>query len=449
MCSPTSTLGSPNKFPLPSVLRDDARVQALYGPFRERSVNPENYDSKMKFWKDTIVEFCLHKGMATFSKNELLHTFTVGQRVPSCLDTVIDEMKKNGLIRPRLEYEYDPANGWAGWAVLRLWKTPLNRIKNVILPTNTRQLGHMEYKYCCNLQSIFEKPPYPGSIYSFEEVKNNISALLNISEDCLVLCLRTLFCQQQIGLRYRQNANADGNNNEMIHLIKIPSTSNSSVTVDDSDIALHNLQITRQSLLKQLEHLELQISENEEKTRQYIRENKRLLAKTYLRKRHLLEKSHVKRSDALHNIESLISNIDDAKHNGVILDAYKYGTKALQDVLKTSNLTFDNVEEVVSDMRETLDMNNDLQETIAKATPSECLSTDEEDELERELKELFGDRSAPSSTNIPDVWPTSDSRESASQKIEISDAELIAMLDGLDVEQKTPVNSFSISDANI
>lgn len=134
---------SPKQFQLPAVLNDELRAQALYAPFRERSVNPENYDSKMKFWKDIILEFCLHRGTSTFSKYELLQTFSIGQRVPSCLDTVIGEMQRSGLIRPRLEYEYDPSNGWTGWAVLRFWKTPLHKIKNAVLSPNSGQQDHM------------------------------------------------------------------------------------------------------------------------------------------------------------------------------------------------------------------------------------------------------------------------------------------------------------------
>ncbi|XP_058980141.1 charged multivesicular body protein 7-like [Musca domestica] len=444
---------SPKQFQLPAVLNDELRAQALYAPFRERSVNPENYDSKMKFWKDIILEFCLHRGTSTFSKYELLQTFSIGQRVPSCLDTVIGEMQRSGLIRPRLEYEYDPSNGWTGWAVLRFWKNPLHKIKNAVLSPNSAQQDHMFVhltamkKYCKDLQAIFENPPFSGAIFCYEELKNSIFASTKMSEDCLVLCLQTLSCQNKIGLHYRQNV--DGNNNQIIHLVKIPSASHPSVIINESDIGLHNLHTTRQLLLKQLENLEFQVAENEEKARQYIKENKRLLAKTYLRKKHLLEKSHAKRSDALHNIESLMSNLDDAKHNGVILDAYKYGTKALQEILKSSNLTYDNVEEIVSDLRETIDTNSDLQEIIAKTSTSECLSTEEEDELERELKGLFADQAAASSPIIPGKAPANDSQITQPQKIEISDAELIAMLDELEVEQKTPANSFSVSEATI
>lgn len=132
MSSQTSPLkcknpkSSEDEYPYPSCWQDDARVQVLLAPFRDRSVNPENYDSKMKFWQDTIRDYCLFKGKANFCKNELHHNFTKGVRVPCCLDLVLCEMQKEKLIRLRKDYEYDPENSWSGWAVNSFVKKPLS-----------------------------------------------------------------------------------------------------------------------------------------------------------------------------------------------------------------------------------------------------------------------------------------------------------------------------------
>lgn len=50
--------------------------------------------------------------------------------------------------------------------------------------------------------------------------------------------------------------------------------------------------MTQASLLNQLDALEEDIKVNDAKARQYVKENKRQLAKTYLRKRRLLEQNH-------------------------------------------------------------------------------------------------------------------------------------------------------------
>lgn len=64
------------------------------------------------------------------------------------------------------------------------------------------------------------------------------------------------------------------------------------MAITEADHALHNLQVTQSNLLQQLEKLETDIKDNENKARQYLTDNKRMLAKTYLRKKHLLEKNH-------------------------------------------------------------------------------------------------------------------------------------------------------------
>lgn len=56
---------------------------------------------------------------------------------------------------------------------------------------------------------------------------------------------------------------------------------------------------------KQLEDIELDIKENDIKARQHIKDNQRVLAKSFLRKKHLLEKNHGKLDK---NLMKYISN---------------------------------------------------------------------------------------------------------------------------------------------
>lgn len=64
--------------------------------------------------------------------------------------------------------------------------------------------------------------------------------------------------------------------------------------ITEGDLAIHNLMMTKESLEKQLADIELQITEIQNKAIQNIKEGKRLLAKTSLRRKHLLEKNHGK-----------------------------------------------------------------------------------------------------------------------------------------------------------
>ncbi|KAM7359419.1 charged multivesicular body protein 7 [Cochliomyia hominivorax] len=442
--TPTKLTKTSEPYPYPNCWQDDARVQVLLAPFRDRSVNPENYDSKMKFWQNTIREYCEFKGKANFCKQELQHNFTKGQRVPCCLDMVLDEMQRKKLIRLRKDYEYDPENSWSGWAVNSFLKKPLSwgfdKIKEKLGATDAGQFSliqfiHLEVirQYCNDLLEIFSQSQYLGTLHHYDVLQKDVCSCLNVTEECLRLCLHTLNVQRKIGLEYKTNKSE-----LQIHLVKIPSKEDNDITITETDHAIHNLQQTKINLVKQLEDIELEVKDNEDKARQYIKENKRLLAKTYLRKKHLLEKNHERRSLALHNIETLLSNVHEAKLNGVILDAYKFGSKALQNALDTANLKYDNVDEIVSDVRETMDAHKEIHDSLSNVNLEDSLvSQADEDELEQELREIMGETSF-NKTPTKNIKENNNTSVSMPQKVEITDAELLEMLNGLEIEENSP-----------
>ena len=51
---------------------DCDRIKFLYGPFREKSVNPVSYDEKMKFWQETIEKYLEVKHTFRFNVKDML-----------------------------------------------------------------------------------------------------------------------------------------------------------------------------------------------------------------------------------------------------------------------------------------------------------------------------------------------------------------------------------------
>ncbi|CAD7005910.1 unnamed protein product [Ceratitis capitata] len=386
-------------FPYPTCWNDDVRMNVLLAPFRNREVNPENYDSKMKFWQDMIAQYCEHEGSGCFCKRDLQLTFARGDRIPYGLDTVLSEMLYTKKIRTRADFEYDPENTWSGWAVNSFVKRPISwgwqTLKSKIGIQVERDSGLLEYvhlevmkKFCKQIQqSLLQQ--HQGELLHYESFKKLADAALTLKEDCLLLCLHVLHCQRKVGLEFKVE-----DQEQQIHLIKIPAKNDANIAITETDRAVHNLKMTQVSLLKQLENLEEDMRENEEKARQYVKENKRQLAKTYLRKKHLMEKNHEKRSIALHNIESLITSVDEAQSHGQILDAYKIGSKALQKALNDSGLKYDNVDEVIAEVRDTMETHQELQDTLANAGLSDIATggadLNDNDALERELQQILG-----------------------------------------------------------
>ncbi|XP_020808922.1 charged multivesicular body protein 7 [Drosophila serrata] len=426
------------EFRLPQCWKDDAVMQVQFAMFRSRHLSTEDYDAKMKFWKELIGNYLRFCGRPVFSLRDLQLQFMRGEQLPACLDTVLSQMQQQKLIRSRTEFEYDPANSWSGWLVNSLVKRPLSwswsKIKHSVVAEDLEAASTVEWIHLdvlnstCDLITKNILPENSGKLLHFDAFKSLCkSQQIRIQSDKdLYVCLISLNVRQIVGLEFKIEKGL-----REIHLVKIPKKHGEDLNISQEDHAVHNLQNTQAQLLKQLENLEEDIKVNDDKARQYLKENKRQMAKTYLRKRHLLEKNHERRSIALHNIESLLSSVDEAQNSGVVLDAYKIGSNTLKKVLSDSGLKYDNVDEVLADVRETLDQHREVQDVMSNSSVVEGASQDE-DQLEKELRELCGETANPISPS-----PISFINNNDRPEVVITDEEVIAMLQNLDVEDGT------------
>lgn len=140
---------SPDFFP--DCWNDDERMENLFAPFRVKSVNPVNYETKMKFWKNLIKEYCEVKGSASVTINELRDTLQRNGKKPHCLSTVFEEQSNEASIKRKSEFMEPPQLTWSGWAIDKLVKVPLkwgfNKVKERALPTasDAKQLESTEF----------------------------------------------------------------------------------------------------------------------------------------------------------------------------------------------------------------------------------------------------------------------------------------------------------------
>lgn len=109
----------------------------------------------------------------------------------------------------------------------------------------------------------------------------------------------------------------------------------------------------------------------------------------------------MKTSNALTTIQTLLLQIDETKHNAKIVEAFKMGTKTLKNALDDKNITVDNVEDALADVKEILETNADIQFALSGAQFNDILNdgaTDDET-LEAELMELLEDDTPTVTTN--------------------------------------------------
>lgn len=110
---------------LPECWSDDTRMDVLFSPFRPRKVNPENYDGKLKFWKDMIVRFCNEKGSPCVCQRELKWAFRRKDKLPCAVETVVADLVASKTLRPQSDFINDPQNTWSGWLVNSFVRKPL------------------------------------------------------------------------------------------------------------------------------------------------------------------------------------------------------------------------------------------------------------------------------------------------------------------------------------
>lgn len=181
------------------------------------------------------------------------------------------------------------------------------------------------------------------------------------------------------------------------------------------DTSIYTLNRMEKSLTKSVEGIETDINHTDTLVRQYVRDKKKQLAKNFLRKKHVLEKNlgktllrpyfgyfdlfliffslsnvTAKTANALTTIQTLLLQIDETKQNAKIVEAFKMGTKTLKNALGDKNITVDNVEDALADVKEILETNADIQFALSGAQFSDIINdgTDEET-LEAELMDLL------------------------------------------------------------
>lgn len=78
----------------PKFWDDDIKMDAWFAPFRNRDLNPLNYDNKMDFWKYNIKFFCERTHSCVFNLAQMKRFFQRNGKFPCCLPLVFETMLK-------------------------------------------------------------------------------------------------------------------------------------------------------------------------------------------------------------------------------------------------------------------------------------------------------------------------------------------------------------------
>lgn len=137
-----------------------------------------------------------------------------------------------------------------------------------------------------------------------------------------------------------------------------------------------------QMLNKKRSHLELQIADQDALARKYITTNK-ALAKNALKRKKGYEANLMKIENQIDSLETQLTSIEGANLNLETMKAMKQGAQAMKQI--HGEYDVDKVENTMDDIREQVELADEISEAISRPVGTEFV---DEDELDEELAML-------------------------------------------------------------
>lgn len=132
---------------LPDVLKDEKRINVIFAPLRNKTVNPKDWENKISSWKTVIKTYCDTNDVYSFTLSSLNNIFIRNGRPPSCLREVIVEMAKEGEVQIMEIFIKENSESWSGWATDILIKRPLswsyNKLKNTLFAESDHDYAYV------------------------------------------------------------------------------------------------------------------------------------------------------------------------------------------------------------------------------------------------------------------------------------------------------------------
>lgn len=149
-----------------------------------------------------------------------------------------------------------------------------------------------------------------------------------------------------------------------------------------------------QMLNKKRSHLELQIAEQELLARKYVSTNK-AIAKNALKRKKGYESNLMKIENQIDSLETQLTAIESANLNLETMKAMKQGATAMKQI--HGEYDVDKVENTMDDIREQVELAEEISEAISRPVGAEYV---DEDELDEELAALQAEEKEASQSRI-------------------------------------------------
>lgn len=122
------------------------------------------------------------------------------------------------------------------------------------------------------------------------------------------------------------------------------------------------------------------------KVKESIRDGKKQLAKTHLRKKHMLENDLVKSVNVLENVQTMLHSVRSSRSDREVLNCYKMGSEAIKSAFAEAGVNLDNVSDIIEEMQEVFTNQAECETAISEPIRGQNY---DDAELEQELLDLM------------------------------------------------------------
>ncbi|KRY00293.1 Charged multivesicular body protein 7 [Trichinella pseudospiralis] len=303
-----------------SLTVDDETMQHMFSKFRSKESNPNGYSRKLQFWMDSIRNLVYSKGNPIFTLGQLKQEFQWKNYTPACLDHVIYEMLKGGIIMTRTEYE----NSLYGWFYKNLQKI-LRESWNYIFPhNNDREIEYsLGEQILCKVQKLSLDSTISENVISWNELRREIADICPLK--------RAL----DLVLSYLQS----------VRLV-------SSYQTDDAETLL-KFCLSSENVYPEITDIDISIYKLEDFAVVSTRQKKYSEAKRFILKKRYHENILANKLDAIYNLQSLYLKLMSAKNNAMVTGALETSKTALRNKLN-ADISFSEAAEVQTDIEDSL-----------------------------------------------------------------------------------------------
>eukprot|EP00741_Cyanophora_paradoxa_P019762 tig00021168_g19073.t1 len=363
--------------------KDGERMSFLMDPFEIRTVDPERWADRMRFWTRTIDDFARRARCPCVSLRTLRDAmrWTNGQHARG-LHVVLAELEKDRKVRPAEDLvraaAAEVADGGVGWATWLLSKAVIGPARWTLgqlvggrsaPPSDVSDVPEelLERKFVLvdALQELAEAAERAAA----EADEAGAGAVLLLGELAQRAGLSDEAAELAAGLlceRRRAAVLPTGADGRGERAIKFAARGAKSVKVSEADRGIAHMRATKRLLDRQVASLEAQVEGLTERARAAVLAGRQDEAKRLLRERLPFKRLLEQRHESKRTLDGVLARIADAHVSAQVLEAYREGARTLKAVTAAAGLTPERVEETMEALEDALADQRDLDAALAR-----------------------------------------------------------------------------------